>query len=214
MALSSTVLMSSHVSSWTNPTWFASMKHGSHIMLQRLVRSTVSTEPRPCWIVLLPWLCSFSSLCARMSRPGNTSSRCLKNVGVHRHHVLEVAVDRAVLHHQDLAVALEDGRLDLADLLVEQDADVLLAVENRLARLARAGRAERVGLARPAERRLGLLVGLQQRLVGPLRRERRVLVDLVQIVEHHPGAVGGDRQPLLDVLDRRVHALNNRGQTR
>ena len=90
-------------------------------MLQRLVRSTVSTEPRPCLIVLLPWLWSFSSLCARMSRPGNTSSRCLKNVGVHGHHVFEVAVDRAVLHHQDLAVALEDRRLDLADLLVEQD---------------------------------------------------------------------------------------------
>ena len=78
IALSSTILMSSQFSSWTNPTWFASMKHGSHIMLQRFVRSTVSTEPRPCWIVLLPWLWSFSSSWARMSRPGNTSSRCLK----------------------------------------------------------------------------------------------------------------------------------------
>ena len=200
------LLMSSHDSSWTKPTWFASMKHGSHIMLQRFVRSTVSTDPRPCLIVLLPWLCSFSSLCARMSRPGKTSSRCLKNAGVDRHHVLEVAVDRAVLHHQDLAVALEDRRLDLADLLVEQDADVLLAVENLLPRFARARRAERVGLARPAERRLGLLVGLQQRLVRPLRRERRPLVDLVQAVEDHPGAVGGDGETLLDVLDGRVHA--------
>ena len=73
--------MSSHDSSWTKPTWFASMKHGSHIMLQRLVRSTVSTEPRPYLMVLLPWLCSFSSLCERMSLPGNASSRCLKNAG-------------------------------------------------------------------------------------------------------------------------------------
>src|SRR5882672_8850733 len=81
IALSSTCLMSSHESSWTKPTWFASMKQGSHIMLQRLVRSTVRTEPRPCCTVELPWLCSFSSLCARMSRPGNTSSRCLKNAG-------------------------------------------------------------------------------------------------------------------------------------
>src|SRR5262245_41645676 len=79
MALSRTVLMSSQVSSWTKPTWLASMKHGSHIMLQRLVRSTVRTEPRPCLMVLLPWLWSLSSLCARMSRPGKTSSRCLKN---------------------------------------------------------------------------------------------------------------------------------------
>ena len=46
-ALSSSVLMSSHVSSCTKPTWLASMKQGSHIMLQRLVRSTVRTEPRP-----------------------------------------------------------------------------------------------------------------------------------------------------------------------
>ena len=119
IALSSTILMSSHDSSWTNPTWFASMKQGSHIMLQRLVRSTVSTEPRPCLIVLLPWLCSFSSLCARMSRPGKHLFEVLEERRVHRHHVLEMAVHRAVLHHQDLAVALEDGRLDLADLLVQ-----------------------------------------------------------------------------------------------
>ena len=71
--------MSSQSSSWTNPTWFASMKHGSHIMLHRLVRSIVSTDPRPYLMVLLPWLCSFSSLCARMSLPGNVSSRCRKN---------------------------------------------------------------------------------------------------------------------------------------
>src|SRR6202050_1755206 len=51
MALSSMVLISSHVSSWTKPTWFASMKQGSHIMLQRLVRSMVSTEPRPYFTV-------------------------------------------------------------------------------------------------------------------------------------------------------------------
>src|SRR5487761_2308162 len=55
------------------------MKHGSHIMLQRFVRSMVSTEPRPCVMVEEPWLCSVSSLWARMSRPGNESSKCLKN---------------------------------------------------------------------------------------------------------------------------------------
>src|SRR3954466_14477731 len=54
------------------------MKQGSHIMLQRLVRSIVNTDPRPCFTVDVPWLCSFSSACARMSRPGKTSSRCLK----------------------------------------------------------------------------------------------------------------------------------------
>src|SRR3990170_1648085 len=54
IALSRTVLMSSQLNSWTKPTWLASMKHGSHIMLQRLVRSTVSTEPRPYLTGLLP----------------------------------------------------------------------------------------------------------------------------------------------------------------
>src|ERR1700733_7929051 len=78
IALSSMVLISSHVSSWTKPTWLASMKQGSHIMLQRLVRSIVSTEPRPWVTVEVPWLCSFSSLWARMSRPGKLSSRCRK----------------------------------------------------------------------------------------------------------------------------------------
>ena len=83
MALSSMVLISSHVSSWTKPTWLASMKHGSHIMLQRLVRSMVSTEPRPWVTVEVPWLCSFLSPSpwARMSRPGKLSSRCLKKAG-------------------------------------------------------------------------------------------------------------------------------------
>src|SRR5688572_27132805 len=54
------------------------------------------------------------------------------------HHVFKVAMDWAVLDHDDLAVLLEDGRLDLADLLVEEDADIFLAVENRLPRFARA----------------------------------------------------------------------------
>src|SRR5580704_5515536 len=50
------------------------MKQGSHIMLQRLVRSTVRTEPRPWRTVLEPWRCRSSSLCAGMSRPGKLPS--------------------------------------------------------------------------------------------------------------------------------------------
>ena len=55
------------------------MKHGSHIMLQRFVRSTVRTEPRPNLMELEPWLCSPSSLCACISRPGNIASMCFRN---------------------------------------------------------------------------------------------------------------------------------------
>src|SRR5580704_10307349 len=50
------------------------MKQGSHIMLQRLVRSTVRTEPRPWRTVLEPWRCKSSSLCAGISRPGKFPS--------------------------------------------------------------------------------------------------------------------------------------------
>ena len=116
-------------------------------------------------------------------------------------------MNRARLLHHDLAVALQDGGLDLAHLLVEEDADVFLAVEDFLPRLADAGRAQRVGLPRPAERRFAFLIRLEQRLVGPGRRERRILLDLIQSVEHNPGTVGGDREPLFEVLDRRVHAV-------
>src|ERR1041385_4177575 len=80
IALSRISLISSMLSSWTKPTWFASMKQGSHIMLQRLVRSTVNTAPRPYLIVLDPWLCNFSSLCAWISRPGNMFSICVRNL--------------------------------------------------------------------------------------------------------------------------------------
>ena len=46
------------------------MKHGSHIMLQRFVRSMVRTDPRPYWMDDVPWLWSVS-VTALKSRPGN-----------------------------------------------------------------------------------------------------------------------------------------------
>src|SRR6202171_5121419 len=55
------------------------MKQGSHIILQRLVRSTVSTEPRPYRTVLEPCLCRSSSLWAGMSRPGKFCSIQFRN---------------------------------------------------------------------------------------------------------------------------------------
>ena len=51
------------------------------------------------------------------------SSEVLEERGVDRHHVFKVAVNGAILHHQDLAVAVDDLRLDFADLLVAKDFD-------------------------------------------------------------------------------------------
>ena len=130
---------------------------------------------------------------------------------VHGHHVLEMAVLRAVLDHQDLAVALDDLRLDLADLLVQQDLVVTLAIEDLLARFAHAHGAQRVGLARPAERRLHFLPGLLKRNVRPLGNERASRFDAVQGIESDPGTLRGVSQSLLDVLDRFVHEIDDIG---
>jgi len=44
----------------------------------------------------------------------------IRELGVDRHHVFEMPVNRTVLDHQDLAVALDDLRLDFADLFIHQ----------------------------------------------------------------------------------------------
>ena len=164
------------------------MKQGSHIMLQRLVRSTVSTAPRPWRTVLEPWWCRSSSLCAGNVAAGEVLLDPFEELRVDGHQVFVLAVDGAFFHHPDLAVALDDLRLDLADLLVDQVGPVLLAVHDGVARFLHAVGAERVRRARPAERGLGLLPGLQQRLIGPFRREGWigiVLVEELNRVERH-----------------------------
>ena len=50
-------------------------------MLQRLVRSMVSTAPRPCLIDEVPWLCR-RSVTASKSRPGKSDSILCKNAGL------------------------------------------------------------------------------------------------------------------------------------
>ena len=147
------VLISSQVSSWTKPTWLASMKQGSHIMLQRLVRSMVSTEPRPWVTVEVPWLCSFSSRAVGADvAAGEALFKVLEEGRVDGHDVFKVAVLGAVLDHEDFAVALDDLGLDFAHFLVEQDFVGQLAVEDLLADLGDALGTERVRGARPAER--------------------------------------------------------------
>src|ERR1051326_3008589 len=57
------------------------MKQGSHIMLQRLVRSTVRTDPRPYLMEEVPWLWS-RSVTAGKSRPGNRRSIRFRKSGL------------------------------------------------------------------------------------------------------------------------------------
>ena len=138
-------------------------------MLQRFVRSMVSTLPRPWVMVLVPWSCSFSSLCARMSRPGKTSSRCLENAGS-----IDIRSSKwPWIGHSFTITILPSFSMMLA--LISPTFSFFristgsLAVQNLLADLGDALGAQRIGLARPAELRLLLFPALEQRLVGPLR---------------------------------------------
>src|SRR6202521_4367895 len=104
-------------------------------------------------------------------------------LGIDSHHVFVVAVERAILHHPHLAVALDDLRLDFADLLVHQVAPVFLARDDGFAGFFPALGAKRIGLPREAQRRLGLFPRLQQWLVRPLRRDGRIRIALVEILD-------------------------------
>ncbi len=121
------------------------------------------------------------------------------------HHILEMAVNGAVLHHQDLAVPLDDFRLDLTGALVVEDLERRLAVQDALADFRHAARAQRIGFARPAQWRLRLFPTLEKRLVRPPRYEARILMDLIQLVEDRPGRIGGYRQNFFGILYRLVH---------
>ena len=66
----------------------------------------------------------------------------LEEISIHGHQVFKVAVLRAIFDHQDLAVALDDLRFNLADLLIEQHFVRQLAVEDLLADFRHAARAQ------------------------------------------------------------------------
>jgi hypothetical protein len=77
----------------------------------------------------------------------------LQECRVDRDDVRERAVRRARFLHEDLAVALDDLRLDLADMACRDLVKIDVSGENARARFAHARRTQRVGRARPAESR-------------------------------------------------------------
>src|ERR1700733_3922083 len=83
-----------------------------------------------------------------------------------------------------------------------------MAIENLLANLRHTLRAQRVGRTRPAQRRLGLFIGLEQRLVRPLGLRRRILFNPIQALEYRPCARSGDCNGFLHILHWLVHVLS------
>jgi hypothetical protein len=123
--------------------------------------------------------------------------------------IFKVAVLGAVLHHEDLAIALNDLGLDLADLFIEEDFVGQLAVEDLLADLRDALGAERVSGAGPSEGRLLFLPALLQGLVSPLRREGCVGADAVEPLVDNPRAFSRVNGCLFHVFDRFGHVLRS-----
>src|SRR5262245_10817439 len=128
-----------------------------------------------------------------------------EHLRVDGHHVFKIAMDRAILDHQNFAVALDDLRLDLAHLLVAQHVHRQFAVQDLLANLRDALRTQAVGSARPAESRLGLFPGFEQRLVRPSRGERRVRLDSIESLEYGPGRARRVGQAFFKVFYRSMH---------
>ncbi len=67
--------------------------------------------------------------CARECRgPGKFCSIHCEELGVDGHQVFVLAVDGALFHHPDLAIALDNLRFDFADFFVHEVGPILLAV--------------------------------------------------------------------------------------
>jgi hypothetical protein len=129
--------------------------------------------------------------------PGEVLLDPLEEPDVDGHEVFGQPVLGTVLDHPDLAVALDDVRLDLSDLLVEKRRPVLLPADDGRAGLADAGRTQRVGLSGPAQGRLGFLPRLLERLFGPSGCERGLDVVLTDVLNGVKGDTGR-------VTDRRI----------
>src|ERR1051325_7503639 len=93
---------------------------------------------------------------------------------IDRNYVFKVTVHRAILNHEDAAVALKNRGLDFTGATIAEDRDIFAAINNFLARFPHTHGTKRVGLARPAQRWFGLLPGLEEGSIGPARRERSV----------------------------------------
>src|SRR5687768_16013670 len=96
----------------------------------------------------------------------------LEKRGVSRHHVNELAVLRAGLAHDNLAILFDDLRFDFTWMLMHQSFKGRLAGNYSVANLFHAGGTQTVGLAREAERRSGAFIRLQQWTGGPLGMNR------------------------------------------
>jgi hypothetical protein len=95
-----------------------------------------------------------------------------KKSRIGRHHVCELAMFRASLAHDDLAILFQNLCLDFARMLVHQGLKRGLTRNDRIANFLDATRAQAIGLPRKTKRRGGALIGFQKRFSRPLWANR------------------------------------------
>ncbi len=114
-----------------------------------------------------------------------------QELDVDRHEVFGKTMLRAILDHPDLTIALDDFGFHFTDFFVKKLCPLLLASDNRFPSFLHALGAERIRLARPTQGGLGLLPGLQQRLLRPLRCKRKCRVKPVEVLNGIERNAGG-----------------------
>src|SRR5262245_64263380 len=88
-----------------------------------------------------------------------------------------------IFHHPHLTIPLDDVCLNLAYFFVEKLRPIGFAARDRFTSFFDALRTERIGLPRPTQNRLCFLPGLQERFFRPFRRERRVGIKPIKVLD-------------------------------
>ena len=161
-------------------------------MLQRFVRSIVSTEPRPWRMDEVPVIVQ------RVGDGGEIASgkqrfHASQKRRIDRHRVGKCAVDGAGFFNDDLAVPLENMCGDFSSVAADQRFERLLAGKDARARFAYADRAQGICRTRPAELWSCPLVALQQRRRRPGRMKGLALESTVGALKTGPSQFRGCR---------------------
>jgi hypothetical protein len=132
----------------------------------------------------------------------------LQKSRIDRECVGECPVLGARLLDDDPPVPFQDRGGDLADVIVNERFDRLFAGENAGAGLAHAGRAQRIGGTRKAERRLRTLSAFEERPRRPLRLKWPSIDPAVNQLKRRPRQPGAARKQQLE-RSPDVHPLHS-----
>src|SRR6478735_1735445 len=127
--------------------------------------------------------------------------------GVDADHVRELAVLGTRLQHDDLAIALDDVRLDFTWIAFHELAQVFCAGEHGVAHFFHTTRAKRVRTTGPAELGRGALLLPQERRRRPFGLQATARKTLVVLLVQRPDTIDGFAHELLGLEGNAVQSL-------